>query len=79
VSPSTSRRGVDSVLLGQPVAAAITGFARATGVDLIVIGSHGRTGLARLVVGSVAEAVVRTAPCPVLVVRELEGPRPAEG
>jgi nucleotide-binding universal stress UspA family protein len=60
---------VDSVLLGQPVAPAITGFARATGVDLIVIGSHGRTGLPPLVVGSVADAVVRTAPCSVLVVR----------
>jgi nucleotide-binding universal stress UspA family protein len=60
---------VDSVLLGQPVAPAITAFARETGVDLIVLSSHGRTGLARVVVGSVAEAVVRTAPCPVLVVR----------
>ena len=70
---------VDSVLLGQPVAPAIAGFARATGVDLIVVGSHGRTGLARLVVGSVAEAVVRTAPCSVLVVRSPEGVPPAAG
>lgn len=70
---------VDSVLLGQPVAAAIAGFARATGVDLIVVGSHGRTGLTRLVVGSVAEAVVRTAPCSVLVVRAPEGVPPAAG
>lgn len=37
--------------------------------DLIVIGSHGRRGVSRLVLGSVAEAVVRRAPCPVLVVR----------
>jgi universal stress protein A len=37
--------------------------------DLIVIGSHGRRGLSRLVLGSVAEAVVRRAACPVLVVR----------
>ena len=39
------------------------------GVDLIVMGSHGRTGLAHLLLGSVAEAVARTALCPVLTVR----------
>ncbi|MEO6601708.1 MAG: universal stress protein [Polyangiaceae bacterium] len=37
--------------------------------DLVVVGTHGRHGLARLFLGSVAEAVVRLAPCPVLVVR----------
>lgn len=37
--------------------------------DLIVVGTHGRTGLARLFVGSVASRVVATAPCPVLTVR----------
>jgi universal stress protein A len=42
-------------------------------VDLIVIGSHGRGALSRLLVGSTAERVVEHAPCPVLVVRE---PRP---
>jgi universal stress protein A len=39
------------------------------GVDLIVIATHGRTGLKHLFMGSVAERVVRHAPCPVLVVR----------
>lgn len=38
-------------------------------VDLIVIGTHGRTGISRLFIGSVAERVVRLAPCPVLTVR----------
>lgn len=37
--------------------------------DLIVIGSHGRGGLNRLILGSVAESVMRSAPCPVLVIR----------
>jgi nucleotide-binding universal stress UspA family protein len=44
--------------------------------DLIVIGSHGRTGLRRLLLGSVAEMVVRHAPCPVLTVRGEAEPRP---
>jgi nucleotide-binding universal stress UspA family protein len=38
-------------------------------VDVIVVGSHGRTGIGRLLLGSVSEHVVRHAPCPVLVVR----------
>ena len=41
-------------------------------VDLIVLGTHGRTGLAHFLIGSTAERVVRHAPCPVLVVRERE-------
>lgn len=47
----------------------ITGHARTQAFDLIVIGTHGRTGLKRALLGSVAENVVRHAPCPVLVVR----------
>ena len=39
-------------------------------VELIVMGSHGRSGISHLLVGSVAESVVRHAPCPVLVVRK---------
>jgi universal stress protein A len=41
----------------------------ATGYDLIVMGTHGRTGLSHLALGSVAESVVRTARCPVMTVR----------
>jgi universal stress protein A len=40
------------------------------GVDLIVMGTHGRTGLAHVFLGSVAEHVIRQAPCPVLVIRK---------
>ena len=43
--------------------------ARSTGADLVVVGSHGRTGLAKLVLGSVASHVVTHAPCSVLVVK----------
>lgn len=47
--------------------------ARAAGADLIVMGSHGRTGVSRLLLGSVAEHVLRHAPCPVVVVRAATG------
>ena len=44
-------------------------IARDPRADLIVMSSHGRTGLARLVLGSIAEAVMRAAPCPILIVK----------
>jgi nucleotide-binding universal stress UspA family protein len=56
-------------LEGEDAATAIVEFARDRGADLIVIGTHGRTGLRRLLIGSVAELVVRNASCSVLVVR----------
>ena len=51
-------------------AKAIVDWASRLDADLIVMGSHGRGGMAHLMLGSVAEAVVRTARCPVLTVRE---------
>jgi nucleotide-binding universal stress UspA family protein len=50
-------------------ARAIVDYAKTAHVDLIVVGTHGRGAVAHLMMGSVAEKVVRTAPCPVLVVR----------
>ena len=50
-------------------AAAIVVYARKNDIDLIVLGTNGRNGMAHVVMGSVAEKVVRTAPCPVLTVR----------
>ena len=53
---------------GNP-ADAIVRLAQERGADLIVMGTHGRTGLQHVLLGSVAEKVVRHAPCPVLTVR----------
>lgn len=50
----------------------IVRFAQERNIDLIVMGTHGRTGIARVVIGSVAEKVVRKAPCPVLTVHHPE-------
>ncbi|MEX0602822.1 MAG: universal stress protein, partial [Bacteroidota bacterium] len=47
----------------------IVRFAESTGVDLIVIATHGLTGLEHLLMGSVTEKVVRMAPCPVLTLK----------
>lgn len=49
---------------------AIVKAARSIHADLIVIGTHGRRGLSRMLLGSVAEDVLRRAPCPVLAVRQ---------
>jgi nucleotide-binding universal stress UspA family protein len=57
------------VVFGSP-AQAIVEHAEGRGFDLIVMGTHGRSGVAHLLLGSVAERVVRTAPCPVLTVRD---------
>ncbi len=53
---------------GEP-SDAILLAAKEGGADLIVMGTHGRTGLSRLLIGSVAEAVLRRATCPVLTIR----------
>jgi len=55
------------VIEGEP-SRAITEMAKRDGYDLIVMGTHGRSGLAHLALGSVAERVVRHAHCPVLTV-----------
>lgn len=57
------------VAVGRP-AKVIAAKAMERGTDLLVMGTHGRSGVAHLVIGSVAERVVRTAPCAVLTVRD---------
>lgn len=54
---------------------AICAYARKVGAELIVMGTHGRTGVSRAVLGSVAEAVVRHADCPVMTVPAAEAAR----
>jgi nucleotide-binding universal stress UspA family protein len=56
-------------LMGSPQNE-ILQFANEQGIDLIVMGSHGRTGISRLLLGSVAEAVMRRATCPVLIIKQ---------
>ena len=61
--------GSSTVLLMGAPARRIVEHANETGADLIVMGTHGRSGLGHLLLGSVAERVVRTAACPVLTTR----------
>ncbi len=60
---------VETKFLDASVISGIVDFARRSGADMIVIGSHGRSGLPRFILGSVAEGVMRHADVPVLVVR----------
>ena len=60
-----------TVLSGVPFIEIIR-YARETEMDLIVMGTHGRTGLGHLLIGSVAERVVRKSPCPVLTIKHPE-------
>ena len=70
VVPPDSHVMVERRLLSGDPADAIIRLAESENIDLIVMGTHGRRGLSRLLMGSVAEAVVRAAPCPVLTVKQ---------
>lgn len=58
-----------SVQIGAPGARVLDVLDADPTFDLVVVGSHGRTGLRRVLLGSVAEKLIRHAPCPVLVAR----------
>src|SRR5213079_2794564 len=73
VRPGNPDIPVYHVLLDGDPAAEIARYAADAGIDVIVIGTHGRTGVDRLVMGSVAEKVMREAPCSVLVVKLPKG------
>jgi len=61
-----------AILNANSAALGIVSYAKEHGADVIVIGTHGRGALSKLLMGSVAERVVRTAPCPVLTVHHPE-------
>jgi len=65
---ATGRNVTHAVVEGSPKVE-IVRYARTNAIDLVVLSTHGRTGLTHVIMGSVAESVVRTAPCPVLTVR----------
>jgi len=69
VVPEDTGIRVEHVLAEGDPATEVIRVARETGADLIIMATHGWTGLTRFLMGSVAEAVVRKAPCPVLTVK----------
>jgi nucleotide-binding universal stress UspA family protein len=68
----------ERLLRDGPAAETIVAVAHEIAADLIVMGTHGRTGLSRLLLSSVAESVLREAACPVLFVK-VQRPRPTGG
>ncbi len=66
------RVSVEAIVLQGVPFAEIIKASKEYDIDLIVLGTHGRTGLSHAIMGSVAEKVVRKAPCPVLTVRHPE-------
>lgn len=79
IRPVDPRIPVHHVFLEGDPATEIVRYAQDAGIDLIVMGTHGRTGLERLLMGSVAEKVMREAKCSVLVVKLPKGvPVPAK-
>lgn len=63
---------VEAIIIQGVPFAEIIKAAKECKIDLIVLGTHGRTGLSHAIMGSVAEKVVRKAPCPVLTIRHPE-------
>lgn len=68
----TQLHAVEVVETGIAPAEALIEYARATAIDIIVVGTRGRSGIPRVLLGSVAERIVRLAPCPVLTVHTHE-------
>lgn len=71
VRPQDTHVPVEHLLVEGVEVPEIVRVARNRNADLIVMGTHGRTGLGRILLGSIAEHVLRQSPCPVLTVRSL--------
>jgi len=71
---STDIKFISAVVRDVAAGPAIVAYAEDNDIDLIVMGTHGRRGVRRLLLGSTAEEVVRTAPCPVFTIRQPESP-----
>ncbi|HEY7326170.1 MAG TPA: universal stress protein [Gemmataceae bacterium] len=69
IRPVDTSIPVTHVLLQGDPASEIVRYGRDAGIDMVVMGTHGRTGVERLLMGSVAEKVLRDAPCSVMVVK----------
>jgi universal stress protein A len=67
--PAPSGISVEYILASGDIVQEIERIAQKRGCELIVMGTHGRTGLSHLVMGSIAEKVIRLAPCPVLTTK----------
>lgn len=71
-SDGSGPRTIPVVMTSSSPAFAIIDYAREHDIDLIIMGTHGRGALGHILMGSVAERVVRLAPCPVLTIRQPE-------
>lgn len=69
VTPAEDVKFRREFIVGSP-ADDLVKYAKENEIDLVVMGTHGRTGLTRLLMGSVAEGVVRRSPCPVLTIKQ---------
>jgi len=81
IRPLNPNIPVQHIFLEGDPASSIVRYTRDASMDLVVMGTHGRTGLDRLLLGSVAEKVLRDAPCSVLVVKlpkGIPGPQKAD-
>jgi nucleotide-binding universal stress UspA family protein len=65
-------RAVPVIRAGSRPAVEIAAYAKLAAIDVVILGTHGRSGVSHVLMGSVAEKVVRIAPCPVLTVRHPE-------
>jgi len=75
IAESLKERGVNAepvILQPEPAGEAIVAYARANGIDLICIATHGHSGLGRVIFGSVADYVLRESGLPILVIKPKE-------